>query len=251
MVLGYMAMCSEVDHHVGRILDRLEQRGLADNTIVVYTSDHGETFGAYSSNAHKGTPEDVSVRVPLIIRVPDGTNAGWRSQLLVGALDLMPTLLGLIGITVPVECQGQDLSAAIRGRDDDAVESTPLFWFDVTPWRGVYTRRWTYSFENIDRRPSALPDDGLWPLGDIPRRILLRRFDTLYDREQDPHQLYNLYGHADGWGFQGITAAQRELHALTIDWLGRFEDPFPNQTELTARTAGRDGRPIDHLRVGN
>lgn len=243
MLLGYMAMCTEIDHHVGRILHQLQSQGLAENTIVVYTSDHGETFGAYSNHWHKGCPEDVSVRVPLIIRLPDGVNAGWRSQLLLGTLDLMPTLLGLMGLRSPGECHGTDLSLALRNRDDDGVESVPLFYF-TTPWRGVYTRRWTYSYENVDRSPRALSAIA----SDIGRTVMLRRFDTLYDREEDPHQLYNLYGHAEKPGHRGHTQVSQELHDLTLTWLAEFEDPFPNQTELTVLTSGRDGRPVDHLR---
>ena len=238
MYLGYMAMCTEVDHHVGRILARLHDRGLMDNTIVVYTSDHGDTFGAYSNHWHKGCPEDVSVRVPLVVRLPDGTGAKRRSQLLVGTLDLMPTLLGLMGVEVPSTCQGVDLSQPVRNGDDDAVDSVPLFNFPHA-WRGVYTRRWTYSVENIDRRPEALARIR----SDVHRNVLLRRFDTLYDREEDPFQLYNLYGH------DGYEAVQSDLHELTMRWLDRFDDPFPTQTELVERTAGRSGRPIEHLRA--
>jgi arylsulfatase A-like enzyme len=238
MYLGHMAMCSEVDYHVGRILSRLHDRGLMDNTIVVYTSDHGDTFGAYSNHWHKGSPEDVSVRVPLLLRLPDGLGAGRRSQLLVGTLDLMPTLLGLMGIEPPSVCQGSDLSQPIRDAEDDIVESVPLFYFSW-PWRGLYTRRWTYSVENIDRRGQAL--EGI--PSDVHRNVLLRGFNTLYDREEDPHQLYNLYGH------DGYECLQRDLHERTAEWLERFGDPFPTQTELAESTAGRGGRPIDHLQA--
>ena len=57
MTLGYYAMCSEVDHHFGRLMEKLEEKGFADNTLVVFTSDHGETFGAHAAKCHKGNPE--------------------------------------------------------------------------------------------------------------------------------------------------------------------------------------------------
>lgn len=242
MVQGYLAMCSEVDHHVGRVLAHLDELGLAENTIVVYTSDHGETFGAYSNHWHKGSPEDVSVRVPLIMRLPEGLAAGRRSDLLIGSLDLMPTILGLMGFEAPKECQGADLSTAIIESDDDAVESVPLFYF-TTPWRGVYTRRWTYSIENVDR------ENGRADLiaSDLGRSAMLRRFDTLYDRVEDPDQQFNLYGHDGDVGLRAHTAVADELHRLTLEWLDRFEDPFPDQVALA--TIADDGRrPVDVLR---
>lgn len=243
MTQGYFAMCSEVDHHVGRIVDRLKARGLWEHTIFVYTSDHGESFGAYNSPMHKDTPEDVSIRVPLIVRLPDGTGAGRRSQLIVGALDLMPTLLSLMGLPVPEECQGLDLAPAIRAGDDDAVESTPLFSMAASnQWRGVYTRRWTYSFENIDRSPRGLARVG----GDLGREVLLRGFDTLYDHDEDPNQFYNLFGQA-GW-IGDYRETQRELHELTLKWMERYQDPFPNQTELRERVGPSEDRPLDALR---
>ncbi|SEE97116.1 sulfatase family protein [Ruania alba] len=241
MVSGYLAMCSEIDYHVGRIMARLAERDLLENTIVIYTSDHGETFGAYSNHWHKSSPEDVSVRVPFILRLPGRTGAGRRSQLLLGTLDIMPTVLGLMGLPVPEECQGQDLSRAVRAGDDDAVQSVPLFYFS-TPWRGVYTRRWTYSCENLDRAEAAAPI-----ASDVGRTALLRSFNTLYDREEDPDQLYNLYGHQDMPGLHGIEEIQRELHALTLQWLDSFDDPFPDRSELEAARAPGEGRPIDRL----
>lgn len=243
MMQGYLALCSEVDHHVGRMITRLDELGLLDNTIVIYTSDHGETFGGYLAHWHKSTPEDASIAVPLIIRLPGRELAGSRRDLLVGTLDLMPTILGLMGIRVPAECQGLDLSAAIGAGDDDAVESVPLFYFP-TPWRGVVTRRWTYAIEHVDRSTAAVDSIG----SDLGRSRLLRTYDVLYDHDEDPHQLRNLYGQADTQGFSGVEAAHRELHRLTLAWLDRFEDPFPDQTELEALTGDRPGSPMELLR---
>lgn len=239
MVQGYLAMCSEVDRHVGRILERLEANGLADNTIVVYTSDHGETFGAQVNHWHKGSPEDISVRVPLIIRLPDGLGAGRRSGLLIGSLDLMPTILGLMEVDVPKACDGVDLSKAILTDDDDAVNSVPLFYFTGS-WRGVYTRRWTYAIENI-ARPTR---QGVQIDSDLGRTVLLRSFNVLYDRRDDPHQQLNLFGHAGDVGLREHLTVVAELHELTLDWLDHFGDPFLDQLEiLNIPDDGR--RPID------
>jgi len=244
MMQGYLAMCSEVDHHVGRIVADLREKGLYDDTLIVYTSDHGETFGALSNHWHKSSPEDVSIRVPLIMKLPGNVHAGTRSDLLFGTLDLMPTLLTLLGATPPRECQGVDLAEAVLAQDDGAVESVPLFYFTL-PWRGVYTREWTYSVENIDRRPSVLGT----PPSDVGRTVLLRRFDTLYDHEEDPHQLFNLYGHSGGKGSLRYRDISDELHRLMLGWLERLEDPFPDQVEMARLFGGQEVGPGDALRA--
>lgn len=222
MLQGYLALCSEVDHNVGRILDAVEDAGLSDTTLVVFSSDHGETFGAFDNFSHKSSPEDVSVRVPLILRVPGADVAPRRAQLLIGTLDLMPTLLGLMGLEVPEYLQGKDLSDAILSADDDVVESVPLFYFE-TPWRGVYTRSWTYSVENIDR------SEPVHPPSDVGRTVMVRSLDRMYHRDEDPDQLYNLFGHVSVPGIQGPERVQAELHRLTIQWLDYFGDPFLDQ----------------------
>jgi len=243
MMQGYLAMCSEVDFCVGRLIGALRENGLYDDTIIVYTSDHGETFGGLSNHWHKSSPEDVSIRVPLIVKLSDSLHRGTRSDLLIGSLDLMPTLLGLMALSPPKECQGINLASAVLARNDDAVDSVPLFHFS-TPWRGVYTREWTYSVENIDRRPEVLGAIA----SDVGRTVLLRGFNTLYDHEEDSHQLFNLYGHTGHKGAVRYQDVSRKLHDLTSQWLERFEDPFPNQVELQQLLAGREVRPVDVLR---
>jgi arylsulfatase A-like enzyme/lysophospholipase L1-like esterase len=240
---GHMAMCSSVDIAFGRILDRLASRGLDANTIVVYASDHGDMLFSRGSRMEKGHPTADSCRVPLLVRWPEHLKPG-TSDLLVSTLDLMPTLLGMMGIPAPRTCQGRDLSQPIRDRRDDAVESVPLFLqvADRANWRGVYTRRYTYSFERPDS-PSVAPD----------------RFNRLYDRERDPHELNNLFDSPQHRGLRD------ELHRKTKDWMARFHDTHeahttiarailedPAEAKLPAlggpgRSGKLKGRPIDML----
>ena len=103
---GYYAMISEVDHWVGRILDTLERRGLADRTVVVFTADHGEFLGEFARWG-KGYPgPDVVSRVPLIVRGP-GVPAGRVNEGLVEAVDIVPTLLRLAGVPIPAAVDGR------------------------------------------------------------------------------------------------------------------------------------------------
>lgn len=246
MTQGYMAMCSEVDANVNRILAALDSGGLRENTIIVYTSDHGETFGAFNNHWHKSSPEDVSVRVPLILSLPRRQVAPRRSDLIIGTIDLMPTLLALMGLDVPDHLHGKDLSRAILDGDDDAVESAPLFYF-TTPWRGVYTKEWTYSTENIDRSDGSEPH----PESDVGRTVLLRRMDTLFHRADDPNQLDNLFGHTTLPGRPGTTEVQARLHEKLEQWLSYFEDPFPDQHELWTFVTSETEPPIVNMRAAS
>lgn len=113
---GYYAMVSEVDHWVGRILDQLESQGLADNTIVVFISDHGEFLGEFMRWG-KGRPEDCSSRVPLIIRNPliDTATEGQVCDALVESVDVLPTLLEACAVPTPPWTHGQSLIGALKG----------------------------------------------------------------------------------------------------------------------------------------
>jgi arylsulfatase A-like enzyme len=237
MTLGYYAMCSEVDHHFGRLLGMLEEKGFADNTLVVFTSDHGETFGAHAAQCHKGNPEDVAVRIPLLMRMPQVLPADYTSRLLIGMLDMPPTIMGLMGHRIPPSWQGQDRTSAILNKDDDAVDSVPIFNFKPS-WRGVYTRRYTFAMENIERTPDMHTRFG----SDLPdQRKCIQNFNVLYDREEDPLQLRNL-----------INTTERldtiwELTQRTHDWCATFNDPFLSYKQLIGIVGDREDQPPDEL----
>ncbi|MCL5270082.1 MAG: sulfatase-like hydrolase/transferase [bacterium] len=248
MYQGHMAMCSSLDKAFGWIMDKLAEKGLAENTVVVYTSDHGDCLLSRGWRGHKGCPQDEACRVPLIIRYP-GKLAPRASDLLVGALDLMPTLLGTMGLPVPETCQGRDLSPAIAEGRDDAVEELPL-WLLAGNWRGVYTRRYTYAFTVEGARKGKT----------MPRNFELR--NCLYDRQADPRELNNLFespGHRD---------LRDRLHERTMDWMRRLgdgcltyetiADTALEPAELAISRRGRlaqegdgklKGRPIDILKT--
>ena len=223
---GYYAMCSGIDRAFGRLIDALRARGLYDNTLVVFTSDHGDNLHSYGYTISKDHPEDTSVRVPLLLHLP-GETAGRTSDLLVGTLDLMPTLLGLLGVPVPATCEGRDLSKAIRDHDDNAVDSVPLF-FHRPSWNGVYTREHTYGRGELQhwRRD----ENGRAVLRKVPVR-------ALYTRDGDPHQLRNLYGDP------AHAALQERMEKLTRQWMEHFGDPGGVDVDsLTERYRMPDGR---------
>jgi len=243
---GYYAMCSGIDRAFGRLMEKLEQKGLAADAIVVYTSDHGDNLSSHGRTMPKNNAEDTASGVPLIVRYPNRLRAGRVSNLLVGTLDLMPTLLGALGLRAPDTLQGRDLwPEMLRGRDS-VVESIPLMSMD-TNWRGVYTEEHVYAFGQ--GRQFVLDASG-------NRRLAPWTVDCLYDRRRDPHQLENLFGR------RSARVLQEHLHRLTKRWMDRFGDPMADTDRLMeamkhdgaypggTRDPGFNGRPIDLIRKG-
>ncbi|WP_162801608.1 sulfatase-like hydrolase/transferase [Brachybacterium saurashtrense] len=112
----YYGMISHLDHGIGRILETLETLGLAEDTLVVYTADHGLALGQHGLMGKQNLYEH-SLRVPLLLAGP-GLEAGRSLDPLSLHADLLPTLLGLAGAPVPSGVQGRDLGPLLRGADD-------------------------------------------------------------------------------------------------------------------------------------
>ena len=202
---GYYAHCAALDACVGDLLATLDDCGLADDTIFVFTSDHGDMLGSQGMS-RKQKPWDESIRVPFLLRYPAALGkAGKEIDMPINTPDIMPTLLGLSGLAVPASVEGKDFSGAARGTappDNEAALITCVAPFGE--WirarggrecRGVRTRRYTYVREL----------KGPW---------------LLYDNQADPHQMTNLVGsakHAD---------VQAKLDALLARKLKATGDKF-------------------------
>lgn len=107
----YDACIRFVDDQVGALLDRIDALGLRENTLVALVSDHGEEFGEHEGFEHNGLWKEL-LHVPLIIRVPAGVRSGWRAKRIdanVGLVDVLPTLLELMGIAIPTHFQGRSM----------------------------------------------------------------------------------------------------------------------------------------------
>lgn len=202
---GHMAMITSLDRDFGYILEKLEEKGIADNSIIIFTSDHGDMLESHGWPFNKGRPEMESIRVPLLMKWGNQLTAR-KSDLLVGTLDLMPTILSLMNLPVPESCHGIDLSGAIIQGDDNAVESVPLFYF-AGDWRGVYTHDHTYAFslESGEAEPHAIAHG-------------FRNYNVLYEHHNDPFQLNN---HFDNEEYAGQKA---KLHQLSLEWMERYND---------------------------
>jgi arylsulfatase A-like enzyme len=118
----YYASISHLDHHVGRLVRLLRERGRYDRTMVVFTSDHGEFLGFHHLLLKHNHPYDPVVRVPLLVKPPAGTASGDRDDLVSG-VDLAPTILAACGIEPPDHWPGADLLAGPTGRAVVAAET--------------------------------------------------------------------------------------------------------------------------------
>jgi arylsulfatase A-like enzyme len=149
---GYYAHCTALDECVGELMKTLENEGLSSNTIVIFSSDHGDMLGSHGFNA-KQKPWDESVRVPLLIRWPKQLPAQ-RNYSVFTSEDFAPTLLGLCGAPIPKTVEGRDLSQHLRDgappRDNFGVIAciVPFGEWDYRrggkEFRGLRTERYTY-----------------------------------------------------------------------------------------------------------
>ena len=120
-IADYYGMISHLDAQIGRLLDELEVTGHANDTIVIYTADHGLALGQHGLLG-KQNVYDHSLRVPLIIRGPD-VPPGERRDGLCYLMDVCPTILDLAGLDPPTECEGLSLVPMIQGAELDVRES--------------------------------------------------------------------------------------------------------------------------------
>lgn len=210
---GHMAMISSLDRDFGEILKKLEEKGIEKNSIIVFTSDHGDMLESHGWPFNKGRPEIESIRVPLIIKWADGLEPR-VSDLLVGTLDLMPTLLGMMDLPVPETCQGKDLSKPVLEKNDSIVESVPLFYFSGD-WRGVYTHEYTYAF-SLDKGKAE------------PHAVVagFKDYNVLYDHKNDPFELNNLFEDTE------FMQQKNALHNLSLEWMNSFKDEGVPYKEL-------------------
>lgn len=189
---GYYAMVSEVDHHVGRILAHLDQLQLADDTIVVFTSDHGEWLGEHLKYG-KGYPgHDCVTRVPLIFRWPGRVaDPGRTVHDITEAVDVLPTLLSCIGVQPLPHLQGRSLvGVALEGKDHRGQGSAIT---EMDGWKTLRTDRFRYVVESdgsemlfdLTEDPAAYADVSAeasytTALGEARRELLCR----LLERER-------------------------------------------------------------------
>lgn len=175
---GYYGMVKRLDEAFGRLLDALTSLGLRENTVILFTSDHGCHFktrnGEYKRSCH-----DASIRVPTALTGP-GFLGGGHVRQLISLVDLPPTLLDAAGITVPKHMPGNSILRLLRGSGSGWPEEVFVQISEKEVGRSTRTERWKYSVTAPDR--DAWKDPG----SDVYHESFL------YDLRSDPYELRNL-----------------------------------------------------------
>lgn len=211
---GYYAHISALDDCFKQLLDTLKETGTAENTMVVFTSDHGDML--YSQGLMDKTyPWEESIRIPFLVRHPVKLGRdGKRCSVAMNSPDILPTVLGLAGLPIPRGVQGTDWSAVLEGVDNQDIphssfislpggdEDTRSYGF--AEYRGVRTERYTY----------VRSIRGPW---------------LLYDNWLDPYQMHNLCDTSE------VKAIQAHLEGELHRWLEKLDDRFLPATEYLKR----------------
>jgi arylsulfatase A-like enzyme len=136
----YHAFCSQIDANVGRLLAALDRLGLADNTAVFYTSDHGDLQGSHGLK-NKSLPYEESSGIPLVVRVPGGLT-GRVCDSVVSAVDFLPTCLELAGVPVPEKVDGRSFAGYLRGVAAEPCEPAFIECTDNQDWCMICRGPW-------------------------------------------------------------------------------------------------------------
>ena len=195
----YLGCIASVDESIGRLLDYLEESGLAENTMVVYTSDQGFFLGEHGWFDKRFMYEE-SLRMPLVVQLPGTVEPGSTNSDLVSNLDFAPTFLALAGLDAPADMQGESLKPLLSGKTPDGWRESVYYHYYEYP--AVHQAKRHYGVRTIGYKLMHFYDDiDAW---------------ELYDLEKDPNELNNVY---DDPGYTDIAAELKtELARLRVKY---------------------------------
>jgi arylsulfatase A-like enzyme len=142
----YLGCCHSLDGNLGRLHGQLKKMGVVDNTLTVYTTDHGCHFRTHEGE-YKRSCHDNSIRIPMIVSGPDFTGGKVIDEL-VSLIDLPPTILSAGGITVPAAMRGHALQGLVKGTARDWPQEAFVQISEAGVGRAIRTRQWTYAVES-------------------------------------------------------------------------------------------------------
>jgi arylsulfatase A-like enzyme len=203
----YLACVASVDDNVGRLLDYLDQTGLATNTIVIYTSDQGFFLGDHGWFDKRFMYEE-SIRMPFLVRYPPAIKPGGVSDAMILNVDFAPTFLEFAGLPVPAEIQGHSLKSLLAGKPP-------------ADWR----KSWYYRYYHYPNEHGTEPHYGVRT--ERYKLIYFSRINQweLFDLQTDPHELKNIVN--DPGNAKLVAELKTELTRLRKDLDDR--DQFANQ----------------------
>lgn len=212
---------NRLDEGLGYVLDLLDERGLTDNTILIFTTDHGLPLPRA-----KTTLYDRGIDILLMMRFPGVFEAGQRFDGLVSNIDILPTLIEAVGGSPSGEIEGESCLRALTGRGEHKrrrlfAEKT-YHGGTYDPLRCVRTERFKYIFNFESVTPQNI-GGGSKPMLRENRQILDKnpdRFDELYDLRNDPHEVNNL---AEDPQWQEV---RRGLAGELVRWMEETNDPL-------------------------
>lgn len=225
---GYYGMVKRLDEALGRLLDALRSLGLSDDTVVLFTSDHGNHFktrnGEYKRSCHES-----SIRVPTAFCGP-GFHGRGRLNQLVSLVDLPPTLLDAAGLPVPASMEGRSILPLLRGQAADWPEEVFIQISESQVGRAVRTRRWKYSV--------SAPDRSGWEAPGAERYVE----EFLYDLAADPYELNNLVA------LDAYAEVKADLRGRLLRHMAAAGESPPLIDEATAQASGQRMTSISTVR---
>ncbi len=200
VIAEYCGITTWMDETVGRMLDVLQETGLAEDTIVVFTSDHGDNLGSHGL-VQKGTPNEESIRIPLIMQLPgsEARQPGVIDSHVTSIVDVAPTILSLIGAEIPEHFHGRDMADLTTvGNDTNSATETSAI---IETGHGAAVRSPSHMY--------FVPYSG-------EDRAFAKAPSQFYDVTADPYQLENLAGR-DELGDASAAEASR-LDSILRRW---------------------------------
>jgi arylsulfatase A-like enzyme len=223
---GFAAMITHIDSMIGVVLGHLREHGLLDNTLIIFTSDHGDQLFDHG-NLAKGDFFRGSTNVPYIVRPPrawarehDFVFSRTNAATPVGHKDTMPTILDICGVEIPDSVEGQSLADVLLSDDPDG---------DAGAFRDYTCGNCNVVYGVSDGRTKYM-----WFSDDD--------YEFLFDQENDPHDLHDL---SDDPAWQATAAEQRRR---LIDWMAANDDPHVVDGQLHPIPVDRD---LDYARASS
>ena len=205
----YYAMCTAVDDAVGDLLQALDNNSLTDNTLVVFTTEHGHNFEHRWNSHDKRLCYDISARVPLFMRFPGVIEAGQVSEALISAVDLYPTMTNLMGLVAGPGLDGANLGNQISGRTDKGRASLVMVNIPFIDKSG------STNMPDLEKGEERCIVKGDWKL-----ILSTVREPELYHLPTDPSETDNR------WADSKDTTTVADLSLALHYWAKRTKDPL-------------------------
>lgn len=202
LISNYLGLITEIDDWIGKLLISLEENGFEENTLVIFTSDHGEMLGSHGMR-EKNVFYEESARIPLLIKLPKQIKAGVRVSTPVSNINLYATILDYLGVEGK-SSDGHSLRPLIEGKSSDNFE------YVVTEW----------NYNLKDNEPNYMITKGDWKLF-IPYTPTSEVMDVMFNLKEDPLEMNNLLGNNPDKSYYKEQA--NELRNDLLHWLKEKE----------------------------